>query len=264
MAVGELHIFRDGELSRRNGTAAVLVPATLFRREGLSLTREKMLMLHSDVESMFARRKTIATLSALICGAIGVLAAPSGAAIITPGPYTSIGTAGNGTASVLSDSPNFDIASAGKSFTSVGPLDFVFPVTYTDNFSTVTYFVAEGITNNTTSTWSDYHEQIGNGSGEGFTLSSNPVTFVTPADLTYSNTAFPDLSVSSDEIDYSGGAVAPGQAINLTFSITVPDGDGVSPYDFTLRQFPTVVPEPASFSLIALGSIGLLGRRKRS
>lgn len=222
-----------------------------------------MLTCHSYVEFMSAKRKTIAALSALICGAMGVLAAPSGAALITPGPYTSIGTAGNGTATVISAPPNSDITSAGKSFTSIGPLDFVFPVTYSDNFSTVNYFVSEGVTNNTTSTWSDYHEQIGNGSGGQFTLGSNPVTFVIPVDSTYSNTAFPGRSVSTDEIDYSGGAVAPGEAITLTFSITVPD-NGTSPYSFTLRQFPTVVPEPASFSLLALASTGLLARRKRS
>jgi PEP-CTERM motif len=222
-----------------------------------------MLTLHSYVEFMSAKRKAIAALSALICGTMSVLAAPSGAAIITAGPYTGIGTAGNGTATVFSSPPSFDITSAGKVFTSIGPLDFIFPVTYTDNFSTVTYLVTEGVTNSTTSTWSDYHEQIGNGSDGQFTLGSNPVTFVTPADSTYSNTAFPGRSVSSNEIDYTGGAVAPGQAINLTFSITVPD-NGTSPYSFTLRQFPTVVPEPASFGLLALGSIGLLARRKRS
>jgi len=222
-----------------------------------------MSTIHNYVEFMSAKRKTIATLSALICGAMGVLAAPSGAALITAGPYTSLGTAGNATATVISAPPSFDIASAGKSFTSIGPLDFVFPVTYSDNFSTVTYFVSEGVTNNTNTTWSDYHEQIGNGSDGQFTLGSNPVTFVTPVDSTYTNTAFPGRSVSTDEIDYSGGAVGPGQAITLTFSITVPDS-GTSPYNFTLRQFPTVVPEPASFGLLAIASICLLVRRKRS
>src|ERR1022692_4247977 len=107
-----------------------------------------MLTCHSYVEFMSAKRKTIAALSALICGAMGVLAAPSGAALITAGPYTSIGTAGNGTATVISAPPSSDVTSAGKSFTSIGTLDFVFPVTYTDNFSTVTYYVSEGITNN--------------------------------------------------------------------------------------------------------------------
>jgi hypothetical protein len=219
-----------------------------------------MMTCRSHVEFMFAKGKLIA---ALICGAVGVLAAPSGAALITGGAYNSIGSAGNASATVISLPPTTDITSAAKAFTSIGPLDFVFPVTYSDNFSTVTYFVSEGITNNTTSTWSDYHEQIGNGSDGQFTLGSNPVTFVTPVDATYTNPAFSGLSVSSDEIDYSGGAVAPGQAISLTYSITVPD-NGTSPYSFTLRQFPTVVPEPASLGLLTLGAIGLLARRKRS
>ncbi len=218
---------------------------------------------HTKLGVMRAKGKAIASVSALICLATGVLGAPACAAIITPSTYSSIGAAGNGTATVLSNPPSFDITSAAKSFTSIGPLDFVFPVTYTDNNSTVTYFVSEGITNNTTSTWSDYHEQIGTGSDGQFTLGSNPVTFVDPPDSTFTNPPFPSITDSPDEIDYSGGAIAPGQAISLTFSITVPD-NGTSPYDFTLRQFPTVVPEPASLGVLLVGAIGLLGRRKRS
>jgi len=225
--------------------------------------RKKMHSLHSHAGFMPTKSKAIAAFAALIFGTVGLLAAPSRAALITSGPYTSVGTAGNAPATVTSAPPTFDVTSFGKAFTSIGPLDFVFPVTYSDNFSNVTYLVTEGITNNTTSTWSDYHEQIGNGTGGLFTLSSNPVTFVTPVDATYTNPSFTSRSVTADEIDYSGGAVLPGQAITLTFSFTVPD-NGTSPYSFTLRQFPTVVPEPASFGLLALGLIGLLARRKRS
>jgi hypothetical protein len=223
----------------------------------------KMLAFHSFVKFASAKRNAIVALSALIGGAVAVVAAPSGAAIITSGTYTALGTAGNASASVISLPPTYAITSAGKTFTSIGPLDFVFPVTYSDNFSTLTYFVTEGITNNTTSTFSDYHEVIGNNSGGAFTPGSNPVTFVTPADSSFTNPAFTGRSVSSDEIDYSGGSISPGQAFSLTFSITVPD-NGTSPYSFTLRQFPTVVPEPATFVPLALGLIGLLAHRKRS
>jgi hypothetical protein len=221
-----------------------------------------MLSCHTELGVMRAKGKAIASVSALICLAMGVLGAPARAAIITTGTYPSVGTAGNGTATVLSNPPNFDITSAAKSFTSIGPLDFVFPVTYTDNNSTVTYFVSEGITNNTTSTWSDYHEQIGTGSDGQFTLGSNPVTFVDPPDSTFTNPPFPSITDSTDEIDYFGGTVAPGQAISLTFSIIVPD-NGTSPYSFTLRQFPTVVPEPAGVGLIVMAGLGTLAQRRR-
>ncbi len=181
------------------------------------------------------------------------------AGIITSGPYVATGSAGNATATVISDFPAFDITSAAKSFTSIGPLDFQFPVT--PNGATVTYFVSEGVTNNTNQTWTDYHEQLGTGTDGNFVLGS-PVQFLLPTDSTYTNPSFPSSSVTTSDIDYTGGAVAPGQAISLTFSITVPDISAAGPADFTLRQFPSV-PEPGTLGLLALGSISLLTRRRQ-
>ncbi|HEX4053336.1 MAG TPA: PEP-CTERM sorting domain-containing protein [Tepidisphaeraceae bacterium] len=181
------------------------------------------------------------------------------AGLIIPGPYSSFGSAGNATATVISAPPNFDITSAAKSFTSVGPLDFQFVVTPSGGVTT--YFVTEGVTNNTGVTWTDYHEQLGTGVDGNFVLGS-PVEFVVPPDLTYTNPSFPTRSVTTSDIDYTGGDVLPGQAISLTLSIVVPDIPTGGTYDFTLRQFPTV-PEPATLGLIAVGSIGLLARRRR-
>jgi hypothetical protein len=213
-----------------------------------------------SVSKTFDIKKAVVSIAGVICGAVVALTPSATAGIITSGPYTAVGSSGNATATVISLPPTFDITSAAKSFTMIGPLDFQFPVT--PSGGTVTYFVTEGVTNNTTQTWTDYHEQLGTGLDGSFVPGGTPVTFVTPPDATYTNPAFPTASVTPSSIDYSGGAVAPGQAISLTFSIDVPDIVGAGPYTFSMRQFPTV-PEPATLSLLAVGSIGVLARRRR-
>jgi hypothetical protein len=193
--------------------------------------------------------------------ALGVFGESSQAGTIASGSYPSVGTAGNGTATVITLPPSFFIDSLGKSFTSIGPLDVLFPVTASSSIST--YVVTEGITNNTTQTWSDYHELLGSGVDGSF-IQGSFASFVLPVDSTYTNAAFTTRAVSPSEIDYSGGAVIPGQAITLTYSIFVPDGPVIpSPNSFSLRQFPTVVPEPSCLALLVIGSTGLLARRRR-
>jgi len=219
-----------------------------------------MLTIHSLVARISRGRSAAVALAALLCGGVAMMSSSARAAIITSGPYTATGTAGNATATVISAFPTFDITSAAKSFTSIGPLDYSFPAT--NNGATVTYLVSEGITNNTNQTWTDYHEQLGTGTDGQFVV-GDAVKFVTPADSTYTNPSFPTRTVTGNDLTYTGGSVAPGQAISITFSITVPDVAGAAgPVNFTLRQFPTV-PEPATFGLLAVGAIGLLGRRRR-
>jgi hypothetical protein len=225
-----------------------------------------MLEIHSSTRKAFRYHKAVFSIAVAVYGSLVILAASSNAAIITaPGPYNSVGTAGNGQATVISSAPNFLITSASKAFTSVGPLDFSFPTT--PSGGTLVYLVSEGITNNTNQTWTDYHEQLGSGTDGQFVLGGTPVTFMTPPNSSFTNPAFSTIAVSPTEIDYTGGSVAPGQAISITFSIDVPDNGVVgalpapSPYSFTLRQFPTV-PEPATLGLLAFGSIGLLARRR--
>jgi hypothetical protein len=220
--------------------------------------RETLFDNRLPVPKALRRRSAIVAGASLLCGCVATLTAPATAGMIASGVYNSVGSAGNASATVIDASPSFNITSLGKSFTSIGPLDFQFPVN--PSGGTITYFVTEGITNNTNVTWSDYHEQLGTGVGASFGLGS-PVAFLLPPDVTFTNPAFPSRSVTASDIDYEGGAVAPGQAITLTFSITVPDV-GAAPYAFTLREFPTV-PEPVSLSMLALGSIGLLTRRPR-
>jgi hypothetical protein len=222
--------------------------------------REKMGTVHFVGGKGLRDQKGIAFIAALICGSLALLTTSARAGLIISGPYTAVGSAGNATATVISDFPVFDITSAAKSFTSIGPLDFVFPVT--PNGVNTTYFVTEGITNNTDVTWTDYHEQLGVGTDGNFLLDTEPATFLTPPDGTFTSPSFPSVSVTPDEIDYNGGSVAPGQAISITFSLVVPDG-AAGPDTFTLRQFPSAVPEPASLGVLGVGMIGLLARRRR-
>jgi hypothetical protein len=222
-----------------------------------------MLVFHSSViERMVRWQRALISLAAVVFGGVTIATSSARAGIITSGIYTASGSAGNATATVISDYPTFDITSAAKSFTSIGPLDYQFPVT--PNGATVTYFVSEGVTNNTNQTWTDYHEQLGTGTDGNFAPGGTPVEFLLPTDATYTNPSFSNRSVTPSEIDYTGGAIAPGQAISLTFSITVPDISPAGPADFTLRQFPTVVPEPGTLGLLAVGSISLLARRRRA
>src|ERR1700693_2943522 len=138
----------------------------------------KMLKVNSSGGKMSVNRMAIASLALVVCGSMAMLAPSARAGLIIAGPYTATGTAGNATATVISLPPTFDITSAAKSFTSIGPLDFQFPVT--PSGGSITYFVTEGVTNNTGLTWTDYHEQLGTGTDGNFVLGS-PVDFVLPA-----------------------------------------------------------------------------------
>ncbi len=92
-------------------------------------------------------------------------------------------------------------------------------------------------------------------------------------DSTFTHPAFTSQIVTSSEIDYTGGSVAPGQAISFSFSIVVPDptfrDDQAPTYNFTLREANTAglsTPEPSALVLLTLGACGLFlaARRRRA
>jgi hypothetical protein len=187
-------------------------------------------------------------------GFFGFYGATTSAAIITG--YTVVGN-GNGTATV--SIINNDIVITGKNFTSLGPIDITFNLA--NSGSTNTYVVGEGISNNVAPavTWTDYHEQLGSGTGNNFIPATTNVSFALPDN----NSNFSVMALAPQTIDMSQGTVTPGNTLSVGFDLTVPDQVGTNGTTFTLRQFPSV-PEPASLSLLGFGALSLLGRRRRA
>jgi hypothetical protein len=186
---------------------------------------------------------------------LGAFGAGTDAAIITG--YTVVGN-GNGTATV--SIINNSIVITGKNFTSLGPIDITFNTANSGGVPN-TYTVAEGITNNVSPavTWTDYHEQLGSGTGNNFVDLNTLVTFAPPT----VNSNFGLMTLAPQAIDMSQGTVTPGNTLSVGFDLTVPDEPAGGGASFTLRQYPTV-PEPATVSLLAVGSLGLFARRRRA
>jgi hypothetical protein len=170
-------------------------------------------------------------------------------------------------------------SAAGKTFTSLAPIDIVFSVQNTGGATE--YFFSEAIVNNSGEIWTDFHLALGFGTGTEFQQSGledlldfdTVAAIVDPRLPTPTASAFSTLDHQANSLDWSGGTVGLGGTLLLTFSIDVPDstdcsgtipacptGDGS--YLFTLRQFPTITeppppPVPAPAGLFLLGAGGL-------
>jgi hypothetical protein len=165
-------------------------------------------------------------------------------------------------------SPNTGTIS--KEFTdATKPVDLLFfPVDLPPPDLTFTEYVfIETVLNSSGVTWTDYHMQLGPAStfGSSFVVGTSEADFdlPSPGDGPFPFTAdkFSVATVlSDDEIMFSGGSVAPGEAVVFTHGIDVRGG-------FTLRQFPTFerpVPAPATLALLAFGlAVLALSRRRR-
>ena len=142
---------------------------------------------------------------------------------------------------------------------------------------TTEYLLNETVVNSTDSTWDGFNMAIGFQSENPFGEDS----FASPAVILLPNgTAIPtfdsDAQTTSSKfsqvnpdgsfnLNWSGGTVAPGETVDFTFSIAVPDDDfeGNNYNSFTIRQLPIAsgmnqsksVPEPS----LVFGFLGLMG-----
>jgi hypothetical protein len=155
-----------------------------------------------------------------------------------------------------------------KNYFAIGPVDLTFDVT---NSGGVTeYAFKEGVFNNTTLNWAAYHIELGFGTGTGFVKSTagDGLDFDAPDynsgyQFNPAPGFFPSVAVTEDDI-YADGGVMPylSFAGYFRFSVDVPDGIT----QFTVRQSPVAVPEPATWVLAACSAVGLATfrlRRKR-
>ncbi|MBH8563508.1 PEP-CTERM sorting domain-containing protein [Nostoc sp. CENA67] len=156
-----------------------------------------------------------------------------------------------------------------KTFQTIAPIDtklFVEP-----SGGTTEYFFTETVVNNTSSIWDGFNLKIGFGLNDEFAppeLILVPFGFAIP-DFDFNDSGSDPQPTSSKftqliqdgsfNLLWSGGSVAPGESIDFTFSVDVPDDlDGNNFYNsFTIRQVPIAAPVPEHNS--TNGLLGLLG-----
>ena len=184
----------------------------------------------------------------------------SGVASVAAEPVPSLVTPNND--NVVGLSPNTFFVWQ-KDYIAIGPVDLVFDVV--DSGGVTEYAVFEGVTNNTGLDWGGYHIELGFGTGGDFVKSpaGDGLDFDAPdydslVDFNPSPGFFLTPLVTEDDIIASDGIMTNlSYAGDFVFHVDVPDGIS----EFTIRQSPIEVPEPATLSLFGLGS--LLFYRKR-
>ena len=142
-----------------------------------------------------------------------------------------------------------------KRFDADGYIDIVFPVSATGGVTE--YWVFENIDNNTGSDWIGFEIQLGYGLGTGFVPSdsSDALDFDGPnhdPSSTFYSTIFPNAAVGDDSIIFSGGIQSTGSQ-NYSFRLDVPDVQT----NFTIRQIPAPIPEPATSWVLWTAAMGL-------
>jgi hypothetical protein len=150
-----------------------------------------------------------------------------------------------------------------KRFDQTGYIDIEFFVRGSDPSGTTEYLLFESVDNNTGIDWSSYTMELGQGLGAGFAVSdgSNGLTFDAPNYIpTPSSSVFPSVTTNPTVLHFYDGIQSTG---SQTYQVWIDVPDGIQ--TFTLRQYPTPVPEPGTLVLaaIAVGGLGLLKLRRR-
>ncbi|WP_414621053.1 PEP-CTERM sorting domain-containing protein [Calothrix sp. CCY 0018] len=163
-----------------------------------------------------------------------------------------------------------------KTFQEIAPIDTKLFVEASGG--TTEYLLSETVVNSTDSIWNGFNFEIGFQSDNPFgedNFASPAVILVPPgfAIPTFNNVQLTSSKFSqvnpdgSFNLNWSDGTVAPGESVDFTFSLGVPDDlDGKDFYNsFTIRQLPIAsamnptksVPEPS----LIFGLFGLMGFR---
>lgn len=179
----------------------------------------------------------------------GSISTASAAGVITGVTMTS---GGGGTFSLdnLDTDPN--VLDLSKAFSSLDPITLTFTVGHINGGGGNPYVVTETITNNTNSTWVDYHfaitEPTTGGQGVVFTNFNNST--LTGFTLDSAPSSGPRNLNFTGELAHSGVATA-------TFSLSPFDPGAGNTATFTLTQVPTI-PEPETYAMLLAG-LGLMG-----
>jgi PEP-CTERM motif len=137
---------------------------------------------------------------------------------------------------------------------------------------TTEYRFTQSLVNNTGLAWTDYHFELGFGTGASFVRSGvvDLLDFDTPdMDPLPTSTVFTLLNHQTDTLEWSGATVPSIGTVLFTLAIDVPDGlETLNPSGlnrFTLRHFPTTaaVPEPGLLLLMGMGLVAIVPRSRR-
>jgi hypothetical protein len=220
------------------------------------------------MQSKFRIQSVYACYLALAVVVVASATATHAGVIPTIGGVASV--SGGGTASVTGPftpiPDNFpsaitaNFAAVQKTFTSATvPIDIVLNVTPSSGVTE--YLFAEGIFNASGIAWNDYHIELGFGIGDDF--EPDPTIDLefdaTPAP---SSADFASFTLLPQSLSFFDGLIPANTGLSLSFTIDVPNlPEGVT--QFTLRQYPSVVPEPGT-AVLAMMGMGLLLYRHRS
>jgi len=203
-------------------------------------------------------------ITAIVFG--GSISTASASAVITD--ITASGP-GLGSFSVLANSTNDKGLDLSKTFDSVNPITLTFTVAHSVG-NGGSYDVIESITNNTSTTFSDFHLSItepANAPGNGvvFTSFNSSTLAGFTLDSPSMNQVSPFNSSGPRDLNFTG-TLAVGDSANAGFHLSAFDPGVGNTYTFTITQTPTVspIPEPETYAMLlaGLGLMGFMARRR--